>query len=185
VLTDRNQEAVQLQRRGEGSSGFESETNGGRRAPFQQGDFGFGQLVVLKIAERQQQGRFIGADAGAVEPVDIQAAQRGRAHDTAQTIESPRSHLADAGGFKGLSPIRIRVLAVDMRQEPQAQRGEDEELGCPQFAELLGGVSVRRATCEHAELLVNLDIEATGHPMQMQIIRNRPPRAHTLAGKIR
>jgi hypothetical protein len=31
---------------------------------------------------------------------------------------------------------------------------------------------VRRAGREHAELLVNLDIEATGARMQMQIIRN-------------
>ncbi len=171
VLTDRNHEAMQLQRGGKGLPGFECKTNGGRRAPFQQGDFGAGQLIVLKAAERQQQARFIGPDAGAIEPVDIEAAHGGRTDDAAQTIESPGSHLADAGGFKSLSPVRIRVLAVAMRQEPQAQRGEDEELGCPQLAELLGGVSVRRATCEHAEPRVSLDTEATRHSMQMQIIR--------------
>ena len=49
---------------------------------------------------------------------------------------------------------------------------DDEELGRSQLTEQLGGVSVRRAGCEHAELLVNLDIEATEALMQMQIIRN-------------
>jgi hypothetical protein len=36
-------------------------------------------------------------------------------------------------------------------------------------------VSVRRASREHAELLVNLDLQATQARMQMQIIRNCGP----------
>jgi hypothetical protein len=54
----------------------------------------------------------------------------------------------------------------------EAQGREDEELGRSQLAEQLGGVSVRRASREHAELLVNPDLQAIEVSMQMQIIRN-------------
>jgi len=49
------------------------------------------------------------------------------------------------------------MIAVAVGEKPESQGREDEELGRSQLAEQLGGVSVRRASREHAELLVNLD----------------------------
>ncbi|MEA3177509.1 MAG: hypothetical protein QOI59_1032 [Gammaproteobacteria bacterium] len=40
---------------------------------------------------------------------------------TAELFVLSRPHLANAGGVERLSPIRVRVLPVTVRQEPKSQ----------------------------------------------------------------
>jgi len=121
VLANRNQQAVRLQRRGQRLPRFQSQANGGGRAPLEQRDFGRARLVLLQKPKGQQQAGFICAHAGAIEPVDIETSQSRRSDYSTQSIETPGAPLADAGGLKRLPPVGIGVLPVAMSEKPQPQ----------------------------------------------------------------